>query len=609
LTKQERIDSTMASYRNLTDDTWSDVDSNRKSKAYTHKNPPTDSLLEFKEPLKWHLGGLVLYSLGILALVGWMYSEPSYGHWSRRVLRTGDLKVDQFYSGVVSVGLFVPAAVLVGQVCLEFGLLHPFSIAHRTPVSAADLDRMIDTGPFSLLTVWKYSPARAAMLATIMLIGTAIVPVSSLLLSVGWYSPQTHHHGVVGLPALDPAPGLLSMSKTMGGNGPGPLIHRFDEKDFVLQMIADTYKGTLVSRRGPGIAAAQLGPIATINITFAEGVRYDSLVTLKWTAGCEAAIDEVHYDAALEDGHPIVNFTWPDGTINSTTPGHMPIFMWNASPKTPSGIPLGGTTYIAQASLVQNYTSASTVEGITPALPGLWISRVKCAPTMTWHLSSCTASSGTMTNCTETPAANITALDIVALDALSEYLTAVPWLFYLKDDYTFRMTLEPFYVMPTTAHYARIIGICAESIAAVATAGYFGTATVPTAGEPSRAVYVVRVYILFILLGLLALVLGLSVADIVYSRIKRLPWRKATFLTIAYAVHGRGMDWDGECGCVMGRGELRRRNGMKLRYGIDEKDGKHVGLAGRVRGWGDRDEEEGKGEEGREEQGGWDDVS
>ncbi|KAF2806795.1 uncharacterized protein BDZ99DRAFT_422004, partial [Mytilinidion resinicola] len=534
----------MASYKNLQDDAWSDIETQpRKSKDIPDKKLATDSLLDFKEPLKWHLRGLLLYTLGIFALLGWVYSGPSYDRWSRRVLRTGNLKVDQFYSGIASVAMFVPAAALVGQICLEFGLLHPFSIAHRTSVTAADLDRMIDTGPFSLLTVWKYSPARAASLATIMLIGTAIVPVSSLLLNVGWYSPQTHQHGVVGLPVLQPAEGLLSMSKTMGYSGSGPLVSTFDDKDFVLEMITDTHKGAIVSRRGGlSTADAELGPITTMNISFTQAVRYAGLVTLTWTSACEAANDEVHYAAALVDGKPSVNFTWPDGSTNTTTPGDMPIFMWTASPKTPSGIPLGGTTYIAQASLMRAYTPSplSAAAGITDSpLPGVWISRVKCTPTMSWHVSACAAHDGrTMHNCTASPGSNTTALDTVALDALAGYMTAVPWLLYLRNDYTFRMTLEPFYVMPTTAHYARILGVLAESIAAVATAGYFGTATVPTVGEPPRAVYVVRVYVLFILLGLIYAVVGLSAADVWYSRAKRLPFRKATFLTIAYAVHG-----------------------------------------------------------------------
>ncbi|KAF2498616.1 hypothetical protein BU16DRAFT_536629 [Lophium mytilinum] len=598
----------MASYKNLQDDTWSDVETKpRRSNHIPEKKIPTDGLLEFKEPLRWHLRGLLFYSIGILALLGWVYSGPSYDRWSRRVLRTGNLKVDQFYSGVASVAIFVPVAALVGQICLEFGLLHPFSIAHRTPVSAADLDRMIDTGPFSLLTVWKYSRARAAMLATIMLIGTAIVPVSSLLLNVDWYSPQTHQHGVVGLPVLQPAEGLLSMSKMMGYSGSGPLVSHFDETDFVLEMITDTHKGAIISRRGGlSTADAQLGPISTMNISFSQGVQYTGLVSFTWSSACENANDEIHYTAALSDDKPSVNFTWPDGTTNTTTPGNMPIFMWSASPKTPSGIPLGGTTYIAQASLMRNYTPSalSTADGITPApLPGVWISRVKCTPAMRWHVSACTADGRAMQNCSDAAGANTTALDTVALDTLSGYMTAVPWLLYLRNDYTFRMTLEPFYVMPTTGHYERILGVLAESIAAVATAGYFGTATVATVGEEPRLVYVVRVYVLFILLGLVYVVVGLSAADLGYSRAKRLPFRKATFLTIAYAVHGRGVDWDDGCGCVMSRAELRRRNQMELRYGIDVKDRLHVGFAGEVKGWGGRGEDEENGAGDREEEG------
>jgi hypothetical protein len=196
-----------------------------------------------------------------------------------------------------------------------------------------------------------------------------------------------------------------------------------------------------------------------------------------------------------------------------------------------------------------------------------------------------------MFNCTDTPGKNTTGLDTVALDALSGYMTAVPWNLYLKNDYIYRMTLEPFYIMPTVEHYDSLLGVLAQAIASISTAGYFGTATVPTIGEPPKPVYVVRTYILLILLGLLYLVIILSVADLIYNSMKRLPFRKATFLTIAYAVHGRGLREDEDCGCIKSRKELKAENKMMFQYGIDAKDRFHVGLAAEVREW-EREEEE-----------------
>lgn len=583
----------MDTYNNIPEDVWTDDDQdNTETRTKTLAIDNADSLLTFKEPLRWYLTGLALYALAIFAVLGWAFSGPTYTAWSIRVLPTGNVKVDQFYAGIASVGFLVPAAALISQVCLEFGLLHPFSIAHTVPVSAADLDKMIDTGPFALMTVWKYSRRRALMQALLMLIGTVMVPVSSLILSTGGYAPQTHHHDVVGSPTYPS--NLLSMSANMGYSGSGEFTNRFDDKDFVLTMISDTYKGYVISRRGLlNIAPNELGPVSTINMTFSPGVRYDGVVSFNWTSGCEAANDEITYTIANQGGDVHVNFTFPDGTVEQSQPGDLPFYMWTNATRSSSGIPLGGTTYIAQHSLIRNYTVNSTdgEEGITNVEDGTWISRVKCTPKMSWQVSSCIAHGDTMVNCTATPGKNTTGLDTVALDALYGYMTAVPWLLYLRNDYTFRMTLEPFYIMPTTGHYERILGVLAQSIVAITTAGYFGTATVPTVGEPLKSVYVVRIYVLFIIFGLLSLVLLLSAADLLYSRHNRLPFRKATFLTIAYAVHGRGVDWDEGCGCVMSRKKLRKGNQMKLRYGIDVKDRFHVGLASDVRTWECRDEE------------------
>ncbi|KAF2467509.1 uncharacterized protein BDR25DRAFT_63113 [Lindgomyces ingoldianus] len=582
----------MASYSTcLSNDSWTvdDVELQKDSNRKPH--PTADRLLLFREPLRWFLLLVFFYSVAILGTVWWAYSGPTHHTWSQRVLPTGNVKVDQFYSGVASVAFMVPAAALISQICLEFGLLHPFSIAHRLPVSAADLDKMIDVGPWSLLTVWKYSRWRALMLGMLMAIGSAIVPVSSLILTTGTHVPQTRHTGVVGLP-VHPSNILLDMSASMGYSGTGPFEPGFKSDDLVLNMMADTYKGYVVSRKMLlNMTSNQLGPIPTINMTFTPGVRYDGVVSFLWDSHCEPADDDIKYDISEENGKPRVTFTWPDGTKNETgswsKSGDTTIYMWSDAPKTSSGIPRGGTTYVAQASLLKHYnpTESLEVEGITATKYGTWISRVKCRPTMKWQVSSCLATGDGMENCTETPGANTTVLDTIALDALSGYMTAIPWLLYLRDDYSFRMTLEPFFIMPTVAHYERILGVLAQSITAITTGGYFGTATVPALGEEPRPVYIVRVYVLFILLGLLYLALALSGSDLLYSKLNRLPFRKATFLTIAYAVHGRGVDWDESCGCVKSREDLRKSNNVMLRYGIDIEDRFHVGLAGEVRAW------------------------
>lgn len=576
----------MAPYDNLAENAWAyenlDTMENREKK----NTSGSESLLKCKEPLRWYLGGLLLYTLSILAIIGWAYSGPAYSGRFLRVLPTGNVRVDQFYSGVASVSFLVPAAALIDQLYREFGLLHPFSIAHKVPVSAADMDTMIDVGVFSLTAVWKYSRRRAVMQAMLLLIGISVVPVSSLILTTGRYAPQTHGQGVVGLPAYPS--NLMNLSSTMGRNGSGPFRSRFDDSDFFMTMIADTFRGYVTSRRALlKQIPSELGPTATINMTFEPGVRYDGVVSFTWNSGCEAANDDIGYAISENNGHLSVNFTFPDGSVQHSSTGDIPLFMWSNATKSANGIPFGGTSYLAQTSLVKNFTSDIPVneDAITAVGHGTWVSRVKCTPTMAWHVSSCIANDDSMVNCTNTPGKNTTGLDTVALDALSEYMTAVPWLLYLKNDYIFRMTLEPFYIMPTVEHYDSLLGVLAQAISSITTAGYFGTATVQSVGEPPKPVYVVRTYILFILLGLLYMVVILSVADLTYNSMQRLPFRKATFLAIAYAVHGQGLKDDEDCGCVKSRKELKTENKVMLQYGIDAKDRFHVGLASNIRGW------------------------
>lgn len=237
----------MATYDNLTRNSWTYENLDSVEKKEKKNTSGSESLLKCKEPLRWYLGGLILYTIWILAIIGWCYSGPVYAGQFKRVLSTGNLRVDQFYAGAASVSFLVPAAALIDLVCREFGLLHPFSIAHRVPVSAADMDTMIDTGVFSLTAVWKYSRRRAVMQAMLLLIGVSVVPISSLILATGQYAPQTRDQGVVGLPAYPS--NLMNLSSTMGYNGSGPFVSRFDDSDFFLTMLGDTFRGSLVPPR------------------------------------------------------------------------------------------------------------------------------------------------------------------------------------------------------------------------------------------------------------------------------------------------------------------------------------------------------------------------
>lgn len=106
--------------------------------------------------------------------------------------------------------------------------------------------------------------------------------------------------------------------------------------------------------------------------------------------------------------------------------------------------------------------------------------------------------------------------------------------------------------------YENILGAVAQSIAAIASAGYYGTAVIPMVGEAPKEVYIARVYIMWIVLLILVAVIAFSVADIVYCLVHHLPFRRTTFLTIANAVRGPWWDQELHGGCVLRDARLRR---------------------------------------------------
>lgn len=86
--------------------------------------------------------------------------------------------------------------------------------------------------------------------------------------------------------------------------------------------------------------------------------------------------------------------------------------------------------------------------------------------------------------------------------------------------------------------YENILGAVAQSIAAIASAGYYGTAVIPMVGEAPKEVYIARVYIMWIVLLILVAVIAFSVADIVYCLVHHLPFRRTTFLTPQLSASG-----------------------------------------------------------------------
>jgi hypothetical protein len=257
------------------------------------------------------------------------------------------------------------------------------------------------------------------------------------------------------------------------------------------------------------------------------------------------------------------------------------------------------TTYYAVIGTIQETVNIDMAQDSGSAVEvnnGSWISRVACTPTFDWTVSSCLWKDGSMTDCHVTPGANVTLLDNVALDALKYYLSDIPLYLYEQDSYTYGLetlqsalmfdpkeTSDHQYRVPVLADYNNMYGLIAQSIASVTTSGYNGAAEVCTIGSTPRPVYLVRTYVLAIVVAILVLSPLFTFAILFWNLTNRIPLRSASFLTIANAV--RGPRWDAALygGCLMSPWELRHKyRGWSVMYGVDEQAPNHVGFAQEV---------------------------
>ncbi|KAF2467614.1 uncharacterized protein BDR25DRAFT_344728 [Lindgomyces ingoldianus] len=522
-------------------------------------------IFRFSACLFWCILAVSLYTIATLFVLIWAFRGPQLPN-HQRVFRTGNLKVNQFFSGMALSALLTPAAILSRKLSYDFMSLHPFAIAARRPVRIGDLDRMVD-------------------------FHGVLVPIGTLMITTGTYAPPTPGHAVIGIPTF--SGGIYTLSHAVAYTGEGPHNPSYGPEDQFLAMIANKLSGDIMSQTGfissGGRNTHILGPISTANITYKSGVEYKGIVTFKWNPNCSPAREDISYHRG---NNSVTYFTFPNGTVlpdDTAENGPVPdlnIFFWsNASSYTSSGIPLGGTTFFALNSNKQA-NSAITIKP-TPEngldLDGdTWISRVKCTPILKWQISSCTFNETVFQNCTETPNSNTTALDVVGLDALEGYMTAVPWSLYNAYDMFTGMTLSQLYNALSIDQYESILSSLATGIVAIASAGYFGTATVPTVGEPPRDVYIARLPIVAIILVILISVVVSTWAEITYCRYYGLPFRRTTFLTIANAVRGQWWDEELHGGCVLRDKQLRRGGKTVVQFGVDAANVTHVGLAPQV---------------------------
>jgi len=540
------------------------------------------SLFRLRGVFRWYLGIIVLYTGLFVGMAVWTISGPRISA-ARRVLPTRNLKVDQFYSGLVLSAVLAPAGILVRRLANDFGLLHPIAIAAKTPVLMADLDRMMDPGVVAAKTAFSYSRWHSLVQALLLAVGALLVPIGTLLITTGEFAPMGYDVGLVGQPTMS---GAMTMN-----------IEQFKnlsvaESDLFLSAVMDMFKGSLTARSGSIADTGDiLGPISTPNITFETGVRYHGLVSYTWSSGCTVA-EDISYVAKEQPGEWWVNVTFPDGSWNSGNVWEPDAWMWADQQTRDSG---RGPTYFA-LSAAMNHTKHIPVD--TTGLDfsnGVWISRVKCTPSMQWEVSSCVWNGSAMGNCNATPDANTTELDTKGLDDVNWYITGTLLGLYQEGHvvlalpsvgaglmYNLNSTSDFQYRAPSMQDYDALYGLVAQSINSITTNGYYGTAIVPTEGHPAKPVYIVRTYILALAVIMLGLASALSILNLFYHHWNHLPWRKVSFLTIANAVRGPWWDQTLYGSCALDQDELRRRHQMKVMFGVDHANPYHINFAPEV---------------------------
>jgi hypothetical protein len=504
----------------------------------------------------------------------------------RRVLRTGNTPVNQFYAGLALSAILAPAAMFLRLASAEISSLHPFALAARKAVRISDLDLIMDPGVFAIRAMLRYSMWFSLVQALLLVCGFLLVPVGTLILTVDNYAPQSLGQAVVGIPAIRGNP--LTLSTSMGGTI-GPIAGKFGSDDQFFPVVTALMRGIATTLPAsvdatPGI----LGPTSTLNITFQPNVRHHGVITYHWSGNCMPADDEISMDWDGESEN--ITFTFPDGTQNSTSSSMITSsLLWsNATQWTDSGIPLDGYAYGVEVGPDQfvgpplGRGDVNYMQGRDGLLHkgGAWITRAKCKPSFSWQVSSCTWTGSIMDDCVSAPGTNTTELDTKGLDALSGYMIAVFWGQYVKRDPLF---MHPYQVFAYTYSDMNVVfGITALALSQITTAGYFGTVTVPTTGQAAAPVYIVRLPVLISIIFLLTLVVVVISADLIIASKRQLPMRKTSFLTIATAVRGRWWDRELYGMCILGEKLLRSRTQATVRFGVDWDNPDHIGLAPKV---------------------------
>jgi hypothetical protein len=505
-----------------------------------------------------------------------------------KVLPTKNLRVDQFYCSLALSFVMTPAAIIIRKMAVDLALLHPFALASKKPVKVSDLDNLMDPGLWSALYLFKYSFFAGVVQVFLIVVGATLVPVGTLLVYTGTYSAPLLGTAVVGMPTQWNNMMTMYIEMTVGS---GSNQNTISSNNLFADVGIDMFKGNIIRQTGVlSSTSGLLGPVATTNLTYEEDVRYDGIVTYEWSSGCQYT-DSITFTEVTGSYEWIWNVTFPNGQE------HTGIDAWESSllVANTSSSKSNTTTYYATLGTVQetvNMDAALAESGITVS-NGSWISRVACNPTFNWKVSNCLWKNSSITGCYDAPGSNTTTLDVEGLDELQSFFSAIPLILYSGGSYSYGLgtlqtalmfdpqgTNDHQYRAPLLSDFNNMYGLVAQSLAAVTTAGYYGASEVPTTGSPSRPVYLVRTYVLALVVIALILSPLLTISILLLDLTNHRPIRRATFLTIANAV--RGPRWDATFfgGCVMPHRALKKSfEGFHVMFGVDYELGNHVGFA------------------------------
>ena len=408
----------------------------------------------------------------------------------------------------------------------------------------------------------------------------------------GSYAASFSDIAVVGMPINNPDAWSLTVEL-----GVGDQATTIQTADTFLITNTEVFTGLTIQQAGlVARTSPRLGPQPTTNLTYVEGAWYEGVVTYSWTSGCnytEAITFAI--DKSGNHGVGTFNITFPNGhQVVNQDAGLLGPYMTNITSS--SNIT---TTYYAvpgHTSQFANVTQAQAAGAIQVIDSSFLISRVACTPTFNWELSTCQWKNNSMTSCFPAPNTNTTVIDNTGLDALSFYISAIPMSANNNNANVLSYSLLQLalianpavnnggpllYVAPLLSNYDNMYGLIAQSLAIVTTSGYYGVSEVPT--SIPKPVYLVRMYILAVVVTILVLSPLLTILILLSNLWRRIPLRRATFLTVAVAVRGPGWDKTFFGLCVMGHGKLVKSfKGLSVMFGVDVDTKSYVGFARKV---------------------------